>query len=179
MRIEKAIVHDVFFDNFGPRRFFSGNISQGQYKQTLPAFAFPLADEEKIREKFKQMFGNKSFEKDNPFEAYVLEDGMIVWGLINPIGQIFSLQSIYYSDEQLDKHILKHYETLNLDYPDVHKWSSREDKINAITIFYLLENPEHEMSEVCKRYYHNVLLKNQLENTLESNASINLKKTKI
>jgi hypothetical protein len=179
MRIEKVIVHDVFFDNFGPRRFFSGNISWGQYKQTFPAFAFPLADEEKIKEKFKKMFGDNSFEKGNSFEAYVLEDGMIAWGLINPIGQIFSLQSIYYSDAQLNKHILKHYELLNLDYPGIHNWASREDKINAIPIFYLLENPENEMAEICKRYYHNVLLKNELDDSLASNISNNSKINKI
>jgi len=167
MRIENTLVKDVFFDNYGQRRFISATFNTGYYTQNWPAFAFPLDDEPMIRQKFKDIFNFDSFNEKKPFDSVVIENGQTVWAMVNPLGQILSLESIYYREEQIDKKIIQCFDKLNSDYPGVSDWASIEDRVNATVALYLLENEEHEMADVCKRYYQHILLKDDLLKNLD------------
>ncbi len=178
MRIENTIVKDVFFDNYGQRRFISATFNTSYYTQNWPAFAFPLDDEPIIRQKFKDIFNFDSFNEQKSFDGVVIENGQTVWAMVNNFGQILSLESMYYQNDQFDKEIIKCFSKLDSDYPGVSDWIAKEDKINAIVALYLLENQEHEMAEVCKIYYQKLLLKADLSKNLDNNNS-DKTKTKI
>lgn len=169
MKIQNTTVKEVVFDNYGQRKFFTAHVDTSYYSQSVPAFAFPTEDENKIKKQFSETFNVDIFNEENRFQAYVIEDGNLIWALVNLNGEIFSLNSLYLSDEQLNQKIVSNYSSLDKDFPGITNCISREDKINAVVAFYLLENSDSEMVETCQRYYRNLLLKDDLVKNLGHN----------
>jgi hypothetical protein len=175
MKIENTTIKKVIFDNYGSRRFFSADVNTSYYSQSFPAFAFPTSDEENLKNQFAEIFQVDIFNEENHFPAYVIEDGQLIWGFSNHNGEIFSPNSIYLNDEQLSRKIISNYSSLEKDFPGITNCISRTDKINAVVAFYLLENIESEMVDICQRYYRNLLLKDDL---LKNLGDTNIQKTR-
>ena len=169
MKIENTTIKKVIFDNYGSRRFFSADVDTSYYSQSFPAFAFPTGDEDNLKNQFTEIFQVNTFNEENHFQAYVIEDGQMIWGFSNFNGEIFSPNSLYLTDGELNKKIISNYSSLEKDFPGITNCISRTDKINAVVAFYLMENTEHNMVEVCQRYYRNLLLKDELLKNLDKN----------
>jgi hypothetical protein len=167
MKIKNTTIKKVIFDNYGKRRFFSAEVDTSYYSQQFPAFAFPEVEEENLKKQFSDIFEVDIFNEENHFNAYVIEYKQVIWGFSNFQGEIFSPHSLYLEDDQLNKQIISHYSSLEKDFPGITNCISREDKINAVVSFYLLEDSDIEIVETCQRYYRNLLLKDDLIKNLE------------
>jgi hypothetical protein len=180
MRIEASNILNLYFKDIGNGRYFMGDVwdSRHSYSASLPAIVFPDGEEDNIKNKITELFGIDDFNEDFSLEtnAYLLKDAQTIWGLVNNHGKIFSLYSMYEINKPLNNNIYSHTDLLELDYPGVFNYASRENIINSIVAFYLLENNDDNMREVCQKYYSSLLLNDDLLKNLDRN---NTQKAKI
>jgi hypothetical protein len=172
MRVTKAEAKKIYFDNYGQRRYFSADIEVSGGHQSLPAFAFPDAangEEDKLKEKFKNLFQFEQFNEENVgFPIHVIEDGCFLFGLVNHLGQIFSMDSIYSPEDRMNKDIQKYLPKLKEAYPGIEEQVSQEDMRNAVVALYLLDNKDNPITVKSQHYYSMLLLRNDLTNNLEN-----------
>jgi hypothetical protein len=182
MRIEASNLLNLYFEDIGKDRYFMGDVwsSPNSFSLSLPPIVFPKGEEQNIKNKIKDLFGVDDFNKDYSLDVNVsiLEDAQTIWGLVNNKGQIFSLYSMYDLNSTINNNIYFYKEQLEKEYPSVSIYSSRESILNAIVSFYLIENLDNSMAEVCKNYYKNLLLHDELSKNLD-NKNIYQSKTKI
>lgn len=175
MRIEASNVLNLYFKDIGNDRYFIGDVwdSKNSYSTSLPAIVFPKGEEDNIKNKITELFGINDFNEDFSLETsiYLLKDEETIWGLISEHGQIFSLYSMYEINKPLNNNIYSHTDLLEIDYPGVFNYSSRENIINSIVAFYLLENNDGNMREVCQKYYSSLLLNEELSKKLDKNTT--------
>lgn len=171
MIIESSNILNLYFKDIGKDRYFMGDVwsSKNSYSVTLPPIVFPEGEEENIKNKVFDIFGVNEFDENYSLDTgiSILEDGQTIWGLVNDNGQIFSLYSMYELNYSLNKNIYSYLDKLKSEYPGISNYSSKETIINSIVSFYLIENNDHYMAELCKNYYKNILLHDDLLKNLD------------
>ncbi len=171
MRIEASNILNLYFKD----NYFMGDVwSKNGYSTSLPAISFPQGEEEKIKNKFINLFGIDEFNDNYNLDAltFLIENGQTIWGFINDNGHILSLYSMFDLNNSINDIIYSYLDKLELEYPNISNYASKEDRFNAIIAFYLLENNENPMVEVCQKYYQNLLLKDELSKNLDNNNPI-------
>lgn len=172
MRIESSNLLNLYFKDIGKDRYFMGDVwSKNGYSSSLPPIVFPEGEEENIKNKAIDLFGIDEFSDNYNLDIpiSVIEDGQTIWGLVNNQGEIFSLYSMYELNGSINRNIYTYFEKLESEYPGLSNYTSRENILNSAIAFYLLENTDNEMVDVCQKYYRNLLLKDDLLKNLDDN----------
>jgi hypothetical protein len=182
MRIEASNLLNLYFEDIGKDRYFMGDIwsSPNSFSLSLPPIVFPKGEEDNIKNKIIDLFGADDFNQNYSLDISisVLEDAQTIWGLVNNHGQIFSLYSMYDLNSSINNNIYSYMDKLESEYPDISNYSTRENILNAIVSFYLIENLDNPMAEVCQNYYRKILLNDELSKNL-NNDNTEKPKTKI
>lgn len=134
MKLENAIIKKLFFDMYGQRKYFSGDIEVPPYSMSIPQTAFLHGGEEIIRDKIHQVFNivDFSIDKQLNFQTCSISDRQSIWGFIGNSGQIFSLSSLLFKEEQLNTQIQDDLKLFNIEHSLIKDKISFEDKVNFV-----------------------------------------------
>jgi len=172
MKLENAIIKKLFFDMYGSRKYFSGDIEIPPYSLVIPQTAFLEGGEELIRERIKDVFDIVDFSLDKPLNlsSCAITANNQIWGFVGENGQIFSLVSLLFKKEQLSKDLQQKLETFEEQNKTIEYKLSFEDKIN--TIVSQMATPSVSTSGYSQKtqsYYNSLTLKLELELDSENN----------
>lgn len=170
MKLENAIIKKLFFDMYGSRKYFSGDIEIPPYALAIPQTAFLEGGEELIRERIKDVFDIVDFSLDKPLNlsSCAITTNNQIWGFVGENGKIFSLVSLLFKKEQLSKDLQQKLETFEEQNKTIEYKLSFEDKINTIVSQMATPSPSTSgYSQKTQSYYNALTLKLDLDS--ESN----------